>query len=358
MSVDPVWALPASGLATGLVMGMIARRYHFCTLSALERHWYADDSKGLRTWVLAAAVALVVTQLMINSGLANLESSFYLSTDFSIVSAIAGGLMFGFGMALVGTCGFGALVRLGGGSLQSLVVVCGIALAALSAQRGVVGHLRQAIESRTTLDLSWAGSQSLGDIATTLAGGISLHVPVAIAVSVLLLVWIFASPDFRRSGGHILAGCGIGLCIAFGWYITSRFRQISFDPVQLEAGSFVLPPGDLLFQLIAVVGTTPDYGVGMVVGVVIGACLTARSRDDMRWEACDDAGELGRHLLGAFLMGTGGVFAMGCTIGQGVSAMSVMALSAPIVFACILLGARLGLSYLLEGSLLFYRRAA
>jgi hypothetical protein len=140
--------------------------------------------------------------------------------------------------------------------------------------------------------------------------------------------------------------------------MTSSFRQSSFDPVQLEAGSFVLPPGELLFQLIAVVGTTPDYGVGMVVGVVIGAFLTAKVRNDIRWEACDDAHELGRHLGGAFLMGTGGVFAMGCTIGQGVSAMSVMAISAPIVFASILLGARLGLSYLLEGSLLFYRRSA
>ena len=358
MSVDPVWALPASGLAAGVAMGIIARRYHFCTLAALERHWYAGDSKGLRTWVLAAAVALLVTQWMTIQGIVDLESSFYLSTDFSIVGAVAGGIMFGFGMALVGTCGFGALVRLGGGSLQSLVVVCGIALAALCAQRGVLGHLRQAIESRSTLDLSWAGSQSLGDIATTLAGGVPLHMPVAGAIVALLLLWIFANRDFRRSGSHILAGTGIGLCIASGWYITSRFRQMSFEPVQLEAGSFVLPPGDLLFQLIAVVGTTPDYGVGMVVGVVIGAFITAKSRNDMRWEACDDARELGRHLGGAFLMGTGGVFAMGCTIGQGVSAMSVMALSAPIVFASILLGARLGLAYLLEGSLLFYRRAA
>jgi len=120
--------------------------------------------------------------------------------------------------------------------------------------------------------------------------------------------------------------------------------------IQLEAGSFVLPPGEIIFSLIAVTGRIPDYGMGLVVGVVLGASLVAALRGDMRWEACDDARELNRHLLGAFLMGTGGVLAGGCTIGQGVSAASTLALSAPIVFISILIGARIGLRFLVEGS--------
>ena len=109
-------------------------------------------------------------------------------------------------------------------------------------------------------------------------------------------------------------------------------------------------------QIITVTGLLPDYGVGLVVGVFIGAASAAFLADDVRWEACDDARELGRHLLGAFLMGTGGVFAMGCTIGQGVSAFSLLAISAPIVVLSIAFGARIGLGLLVEGSAFSFLR--
>ena len=112
-----------------------------------------------------------------------------------------------------------------------------------------------------------------------------------------------------------------------------------------------MPVGDTILQFITFTGTLPDYGVGLVIGVVLGAALIAFRRNDVRWEACDDASELGRHIAGAFMMGTGGVFAMGCTIGQGISAASVLAVSAPVVMLSIVVGARLGLAYLLEGSI-------
>ena len=105
-----------------------------------------------------------------------------------------------------------------------------------------------------------------------------------------------------------------------------------------------------MMQIILVTGALPDYGVGLMVGVFLGAAVAAWRADAMRWEACDDARELGRHLAGAFLMGTGGVFALGCTIGQGVSAVSALALSAPLAMISIVVGARIGLSFLLEGT--------
>src|SRR5690606_641244 len=127
------WFLPLAGLFAGICMGFAARRQHFCTMSALERHWHAGDSSGVRTWALAAAVALVATQALDSAGLADIAGSFYLAPRLPWASTVAGGLAFGFGMALVGTCGFGALVRLGGGSLRSLVVLVVLALSALSA---------------------------------------------------------------------------------------------------------------------------------------------------------------------------------------------------------------------------------
>jgi hypothetical protein len=150
----------------------------------------------------------------------------------------------------------------------------------------------------------------------------------------------------------------IGLVIAFGWLATVMVSQRAFVPVQIEAGSFVAPVGDLLLQLITFTGSLPDYGVGLIVGTLIGAALGAWHKKDTRWEACDDARELGRHLAGGVMMGVGGVFALGCTVGQGISAFSTLALSAPIVIASIALGARMGLAWLLEGSALApFRRA-
>jgi uncharacterized membrane protein YedE/YeeE len=346
---DSAWFLPVMGALVGIVMGATARRHHFCTMAALERHWYAGDSRGLRTWVLAAALAIIVTQAMTLSGTIDLSDSFYLTDRFGLTGAVVGGLAFGFGMALVGTCGFGALVRLGGGSLRSLVVLIALGLSALAAQRGVFAQARVYLVDNLAIDLGFAGDQSLGSLVSAMLG-LDVRAPLAIAVVAALIAWVFADKSYRRRYGSIAAGTVIGCAVAVGWLITHMAAQTSFEPVQLEAASFVVPVGDTIVQLIALTGVLPDYGVGLVLGVVAGSAAMAWSKRDIRWEACDDARELSRHLLGAFLMGTGGVFALGCTIGQGVSAASVLALSSPVTMLSIAVGARLGLAYLLDGS--------
>ncbi len=347
--LDALIALPIAGVLAGTVLGYVARVNRFCTLSALERYWYAGDGTGLRVWVLAAASALVATQAMEFAGLIDLSSTFYLAPRFGLTGAIGGGLLFGFGMALVGTCGFGAVVRLGGGSLRSLIVLIVLGLSALATQRGLVGQARIQLVDNLALDLSFAGDQSLGSLASALAG-IELHAVVALAAAAGLFWWIFRDADFRGRRGPILAGTAIGLVVAFGWLATTVAAARAFGPVQIEAGSFVVPVGDLILQVIAFTGTLPDYGVGLVAGTLIGAAIGAWRHSEVRWEACDDARELGRHLAGGAMMGIGGVFAMGCTVGQGITAVSALAVSAPIVMASIMVGARMGLGWLLEGS--------
>lgn len=347
--IDSGWLLSLSGCLVGAIIGYAARRSHFCTMAALERHWYANDDGPLRAWVLAAVTALVATQLLSAAGIASIETSFYLTEPLPIAGAIIGGLMFGVGMALVGTCGFGALVRLGGGNLRALVVLTGLGLAALAAQRGVTAHIRANLLDPLSIDLTGFGGQSLGALLSY-ASGLETSLPLALVIGAGGFYWVFRSASFRADRSRLSAGVIIGLCIAAGWVITSNFAAQAYFPVQVEAGSFVMPVGETILQIITVTGELPDYGVGLVVGVFLGAAVSAFRSDDMRWEACDDARELSRHLLGAFLMGTGGVFALGCTIGQGVSAFSVMAISAPIVMISIAAGARMGLGMLVEGT--------
>lgn len=343
------WFLPCAGMLAGFTMGFAARRQHFCTMSALERHWYTGDSAGLRTWALAGAVALVLTQTLAAYGYAGVGQSFYLSTNFAWSGYILGGLAFGFGMALVGTCGFGALVRTGGGSLRSIIVLIVLGLSAMAAQKGIIAQGRVLLVDDLAIDLSGLGDQSLGSVASALLG-FDVGLAVVAVVAVAMFWWIFKDASYRRRKGSIAAGAVIGCAIAFGWVATTYASNNSFDLVQIEASSFVVPVADTILQFVAYTGVFPDYGVGLVVGVVLGSAACAWSRRDVRWEACDDARELSRHLAGGFLMGVGGVFAMGCTIGQGVTAISAMALSAPVVLLSIAVGARMGLSYLIEGS--------
>jgi uncharacterized membrane protein YedE/YeeE len=349
--LDPVVLTPLLGVLAGCVLGFVARSTHFCTLSALERHWYAGDSSALRTWVLAAVSALIGTQLLVAFGQADPGASFYLSSDFPWTGAILGGFMFGIGMALVGTCGFGAVLRIGGGSLRALVVLTVIGLSALAAQRGVVGIVRVPLVDDLAVSFAGSGSQSVGDILSSLTG-LPLQGVVAAVIALAGLVWIFRPASYRRQIGKIGSGVAIGSVITFGWWATTFTAARSFDPVQIEAGSFVVPVGDTIMQLITYTGTWPDYGVGLIAGTLFGAVAAALWKRDIRWEACDDARELGRHLLGGTLMGIGGVFAMGCTVGQGITAFSTLAISAPVVMLSMAFGAKVGLAWLVEGSAL------
>lgn len=355
MIADSPWLVPLAGLLSGTVLGAVARHHRFCTLSSLERHWYAGDSRGVRTWVLAAAVALVATQILMLLDLVDVDQSFYLVPRLGLVGAVIGGVLFGIGMALVGTCGFGALVRLGGGSLRSLIVVIVIGLAALSAQRGALSTLRERVFEPLAIDLAPAMNQSIPSLINTLTG-LQLDWLTILLCLVVPLIWVFRDSDYRRDRAAISSGSMIGLCVAFGWLATSQLGRVLFEPVQIESASFVLPPGQLVQSVVFANGSAPDYGMGLVIGVVAGAALAARINDDVRWEACDDARELGRHLGGAVMMGVGGVFAAGCTIGQGISAVSLLTISAPIVLVSMALGARIGLSWLLEGSPVSFMR--
>ncbi len=350
------WALPVAGLLVGVVMGHVARTQHFCTMSALERCWYADDWTGARSWVTAGAVALIATQILAALGLAAIGQSFYITEPLSILGSVVGGLMFGVGMALVGTCGFGAIIRLGGGNLRALVVLTGIALAAIAAQRGLTGLLRVNAVELTAIDLTARGGQSLPELIRPILGFDS-SLLLALVLGGAALVWAFKDAQFRKTRGKAVAGIVIGLCITAGWLVTTFFSQRLFEPVQIEAGSFVMPAGDAMLLMITATGALPDYGVGLVAGVLLGASIAAMRSNDMRWEACDDARELSRHLVGAFLMGTGGVFALGCTIGQGVSAISVLSISAPLTMASMVLGARFGIGYLIEGDAFGFLRS-
>jgi uncharacterized membrane protein YedE/YeeE len=85
--------------------------------------------------------------------------------------------------------------------------------------------------------------------------------------------------------------------------------------------------------------TVVTFGIASVLGVVAGSLVYGLVAGTFRVEAFSSAGDMGRHILGALLMGFGGITAFGCTIGQGVTGISTLAVSSFIVLAGILAGA-------------------
>ncbi|MFB6464598.1 YeeE/YedE family protein [Bradyrhizobium tunisiense] len=336
----------ACGFAAGAVLGIAGRAGRFCTLAMLEDAFFGSDHRRLKSFALAAAVALLVTQALAAFGIVDLSRSIYLTASIGLGGVIIGGLMFGVGMALVGTCGFGTLVRVGGGDLRAIVVFLVLGLSALATMRGITGILRVALIEPLSLQLAEGSNQTLTSL---LGAGSTARAILVVTIAAALAFWALADGRLIRSPRLLASGLAVGAAIAFGWFATGWLADDEFDPVRVSSLTFVAPLGDTILYIATFSGARLNFGIGSVAGVVTGSFAAAMLARGFRWEACDDARELKRHMIGALLMGVGGIMSMGCTIGQGLSAFSTLAVSAPIAMLAIACGARLGLEFTMTG---------
>ena len=338
------WLTPLIGCLGGIVLGLAARIGRFCSLSAIEDASFGAGTTRLATWGLAIAIAIVGSSLLGASSMFPIDSVFYLTNPVPIASTILGGFAFGIGMALVGTCGFGALARLGGGDLSGLVVALIIGITGYVASSGAIGVVRARFlgESPNT-----ASETSIAHIVASWTGVTALTVAFVIG-GVFLVAMLFR---LRRERSALFWGGAVGLVIVSGWAVTAWRNDVTFGASVVRSYSFVRPVGESMIYLMLSSGTAFSFGAASVFGVLVGAGVGALAKGEFRWEACDDARTLKRQILGAALMGIGGVFSLGCTVGQGLSAASVLAISAPIAILSMIAGAWCGLQWLVNGSL-------
>ena len=259
-------------------------------------------------------------------------------------AASLGGLIFGYGMALAGNCGFGALSRLAGGDLRSLLIVIVMGISAYMALNGPLAHLRIALFPTAAADPGApAGYAELVSGATGLPGWL-----VAAGIAGALLAWALGHPEFRRSTRHVFWAAIVGFAILSGWIGMSWLSEQGFDALIPVSHSFTAPLGETLLYLMTSSGGGLSFAIGSVGGVLAGGVLGAVWQRQFRWEACDDPRELGRQIAGGALMGIGGVLALGCSVGQGLTAFSTLSFSAPVVLGAIALGAAIGLRQLIQ----------
>lgn len=332
-----------AGLIGGIALGLAARLGDFCTLGALEAALYSDDQRRLRLWGIVLGTAILGTFALAQLGGINVEATFYHSIEWNPLASILGGLVFGYGMALAGNCGFGALVRLGGGDLRSLVVVIVIAVFSFVALSGPLAPLRNAAFPQIDATEPQGFAHLFGH-----AIGVS---PFGIAFVVALgcFAWALSYPPLRQSRRQIAWGVLAGLAIVWSFAATTWLFSESFGEIAVEGVSFTAPIGRTLMYFMTSTAGGITFSVGSVAGVLVGALAGSIFRGRFRWEACEDPRELGRQISGAALMGIGGVVALGCSIGQGVSAFATLAYSGPVTLAAIAAGAALGLRQLIQG---------
>lgn len=335
----------AIGLAGGLALGLAARLGRFCTLGAIEDALYGANDLRLRMWMLALGVAITGVHLLSLGGPLAPEATFYLRGGWNPLAHLIGGGLFGYGMALAGNCGYGALARLGGGDLRALMIVLVMGVTTHLAISGPLAPLRVALFPPDLLGQPSppALSHGLAQISGLSAGAIGLAIGLGLTLVALL------PRRVRASRATVLWGGVVGLAIVSGWAGTAWVHAVGFDALPVESHTFAAPLGDMLLYAMRGSAYAPGFGVGSVAGVLAGACIGSLLRGHFRWEACDDSRELRRQMLGAAAMGIGGAVAMGCSVGQGLTAFSLLALSAPVTLAGIGLGAWLGLRQLIHG---------
>jgi uncharacterized protein len=343
-------ALGLGGFLIGAALGALVYRTNFCAMGSISDMVSFGDKRRFRAWVLAAATALIGTQTLAQFGVVDLSKSMYLPATINWVGNLIGGGLFGFGMVFGGGCATRNLARVGGGDLKALVTLLVLGISAYVAMTGLLGPLRAGLEQLTALPLPSGTNQGLGSIAAafTKSQPAAATWIVARVLTVALLLYCFIDARFRSSWLHIASGVGVGLCIVAGWTLTGlTFDDLSDKPTAPVSLTFVRPTGDALewLQRFTALGA-PGFGVSSVFGTIVGAFLAAKAMGRFRLATFTDTSDTLRTLGGAVLMGTGGIMALGCTIGQGITGVSTMAAGSFLTFAGLLAGGVLGVKTL------------
>ena len=343
------------GFILGAVFGAVANRTNFCTMGAVSDVVNMGSWGRMRMWLLAIAVAILGTHALQLAGQIDLTKSFYVRPNFTWLSYILGGFLFGVGMTLGSGCGSKTLVRLGGGSLKSVVVFVFFGIAAYMTLKGLFAIWRTSWIDPVAIDFAARGlpRQDLPTIISAWTGANPWRVELVVALLAAgaLLAFVFKDRDFRTSFDHVLGGTVVGLTIVGGWYVTGHlgFAEnpetledtfFGTNSRTIESLSYTAPVGFTLelLMLWSDKSLTVTFGIAAVIGIVLGSAAYALASRTFRWEGFAGPEDTANHVVGGILMGFGGVTALGCTVGQGLTGFSTLALGSLLAFVAIVAG--------------------
>ena len=344
--------MTGGAFALAFVFGAVGNRTQFCTMGAVSDWVAMGDLTRMRMWLLAIAVALLGASALHLAGLVDLSKSIYPSPNFTWLSHLVGGFLFGVGMTLGSGCGSKTLIRVGAGNLKSLVVYVFLGIAAYMTLRGILGAFRAGVLEKATIALPTGQDlPSLLSLLTGVSAGVWMAL-LALAIAGALVAFVYAGRQFRSSFDYTLGGVVTGLVVVGGWYVSGHVGHVAEDPNTLQEAFVATSTGRMeAFSFVAPLAFTLEYlmlwtdksrvitfGIASAAGVIAGSLAYALATRTFRWEGFRDAEDTALHMVGGILMGFGGITALGCTIGQGISGLSTLALGSIITFAAIIAG--------------------
>ena len=358
MEITTYMLLIAFGIA--FVMGAVVNKTNFCTMGAVSDWVNMGDKNRLRSWMLAIAAALIGVLILEGTGVASVDSTLppYRAEGFAWLRFIVGGLMFGIGMTLASGCGNKTLIRIGGGNAKSIfvLIVAGM-FAYFMSKTAFYEVLFHPWVVATTIDLGAynINGQDLGSITAAITGKeveISRSFIGAIFAALLVAI-IFKSAEFRKQYEHIFSGLVVGAAVIAAWYFTggamgdewketAEFLDEIPVGVATQSLTFINPMGETFFYAMSPSNTLLiSFGMAALAGIIVGSFVYAVLSKSFRFEWFSSVSDFLQHLIGATLMGIGGVLAMGCTIGQGITGVSTLSIGSMLALVSIVFGSAL-----------------
>ncbi len=344
------------GFGIAVVFGFVANKTHFCVMGAISDVIHMGSKGRLGAWLLAIGIAVLGTQALQLAGIIDVGESRYLGPNFMWLSYLVGGLLFGIGMTLAAGCGQRNLVRFGGGDLKAFVVLLVMGVSAYMTLRGLFGIVRINLVDPASVDLAEHGlaDQSMVSAVQSLTGIANGDLVRGLLTALIgggLLAYALKQRALRESMDNILVGIVIGACVIAGWYVTGFLGVDDFDPVPVESMSFISSSGNSVNYLMSFTGATINFGIALIFGMIAGSFVYAVISGNFRIETFSKRAQMVSHLVGGALMGFGGILSVGCTIGQGVTGLSSLAMGSLLATLAIVFGSALTMKveyYLLD----------
>lgn len=314
------------GLVIGMLFGIFAQRSRFCLRAAAIE--FSRGSIGLKTsvWLLTFGGAVAVTQGLIETGLLDVTEARQLAARSSLSGAALGGAMFGTGMILARGCASRLLVLSANGNLRALLSGLIFAVTAQASLRGILSPLRDHLAGL------WTIAPGDNDLIATLGTGKGSGLMLGLLFLAVALVFSF------RARLPVLRGVfafGVGMTVAAGWFFTYSLATQSFEPMVIMSMSFTGPSADALMLFLSPPGGVFDFNIGLVPGVFLGSFIAAASTRELKLEGFKDGQSMRRYIIGAVLMGFGGMLAGGCAVGAGVTGGAIFAMTAWVTLTTI-----------------------
>ncbi|MDN5925540.1 MAG: YeeE/YedE family protein [Hyphomicrobiales bacterium] len=327
-------AAAIGGAGLGLLFGFFAQRSAFCTRSAVLDVTRGRDLKALAVWSAGFAAAILGVQFLLYGGWLSVVDTRFFGTPQSLSGALAGGLVFGTGMALTRGCVSRLLVLGASGNLRALFCILVTGLVGWATYDGILVPLRDRLSSLARTGL-------IGGNDLLALGGLNQRAGVAIGC-VLAIVALAVTLKARPTLWRVAGGVGVGLTVVGGWYFTYQLSTQVFEPIQAESLSFIRP---LATSASLATDAAPAFGLdqGLLAGTLVGAFLAAILFREFRIVTFTEPGapSILRYAAGSALMGFGGILAVGCTIGAGFTGGSVLAVTSLVALAAMIAGAAL-----------------